>query len=75
MLAVMTTVSVGCRPVREIAVVNNWIANFQFFFYEIYFENQQGHKTLRFKCNECKRLWWSRHSLLVRMEYIFAFQI
>ena len=66
--------TVGKVAVREISVRNLWIANFRFFFCEIYAQNQWGHKTLRFK--------WITATLavevrlpLVRIEYAFVFQI
>ena len=66
--------TVGKVAVREIPVRNLWIANFRFFFCEMYVQNQWGHKTLRFK--------WITATLavevrlpLVRIEYAFAFQI
>ena len=66
--------TVGRVAVREIPVRNLWIANFRFFFCEMYFQNQWGHKTLRFK--------WITATLAVEVrlpfvsiEYPFAFQI
>ena len=64
--------TVGKVAVRKIPVRNLWIANF--FFCEMYVQNQWGHKTLRFK--------WITGTLavevrlpFVRIEYAFAFQI
>ena len=66
--------TVGKVAVREIPVRNLWIANFRFFFCEMYVQNQWGHKTLRFK--------WITGTLAVEVrlpfvsvEYPFAFQI
>ena len=64
-----------CRlPVREISVQNLWIANFRFFFYEIYVQNQWGHKTLKFKWMTSTLMVQVRFPL-VRIKYVFAFQI
>ena len=64
--------TVGKVAVRKIPVRNLWIANF--FFCEMYVQNQWGHKTLRFK--------WITGTLAVEVrlpfvsiEYPFAFQI
>ena len=53
--------------VREIPVRNLWIANFRIFIYEIYVQNQWGHKTLRLNWTTAK-LAVKVRLLLVRIE-------
>ena len=64
-----------CRfPVKGISVRNLWIGNIRFSFYEICVQNLWGHKTLRpqFKIST---LAVQVQLPLVRIAYVFAFQI
>ena len=64
-----------CRfPAREIPFRNLWIATFRFSFYEIWVQNQLGHKTLR-SYLKTPALLVQAQLPLVRIEYVFAFQM
>ena len=64
-----------CRfSAREIPFRNLWIANVRFSFYEIWVRNQLGHKTLR-SYLKTPALVVQAQLQLIRIEYVFAFQM